>query len=143
MGSSVICSCYFSPNHSPHRFSNELQVLESALWSISTLADQLLIAGDFNAKATLWGAPRNDSRGNLLLDFANLNDLNNANCGGIPSISIHPFHWIIPHRAEPSDQCGKGGANRGSPTGAVVGPRYGTLSTTPFWKLPPARARSY
>lgn len=81
MGRVVIMSCYFSPNRPLQEFSDYLQDLENALTTIAGPGDQILIGGDYNAKATLWGAPRNDARGNMLIDFVNVNDLVVANQG--------------------------------------------------------------
>lgn len=87
LGNSIIVSCYYSPRYSLRRFSRLLQSLETAVNHISGPADQILIAGDFNAKATAWGAPDNDARGNMVIDFVIANGLDIVNTGNTPTYS--------------------------------------------------------
>lgn len=87
LGNSIIVSCYFSPSFSLRRFSRLLQSLETTVNHISGPTDQILIAGDFNVKATAWGAPDNDAKGNMVIDFVIANGLDIANTGSTPTFS--------------------------------------------------------
>lgn len=85
LGGAIIVSCYFSPRFSPRRFTRRLQALEATLNRISGPTDRILLAGDLNAKATAWGAPDNDAKGNILLDFAIANGFAIENRGNKPT----------------------------------------------------------
>ena len=46
---------------------------------------KILIGGDFNAKAYLWGSPKEDKKGSALAEWANENKYNILNDGKIPT----------------------------------------------------------
>lgn len=61
-----IYSCYWSPNTAVADFFDFLLRLER---SIRSAKEDILLAGDFNAKHTDWGCPKNDRRGEALADL--------------------------------------------------------------------------
>jgi len=63
-----IYSCYWSPNTSLADFMDFLLRLER---SIRSTTEDILLAGDFNAKHSEWGCPNNDRRGEALADLIN------------------------------------------------------------------------
>lgn len=60
-------SCYFTPNESIQDFRDRLDCLED---EIVNTTGNMVVAGDFNAKALEWGMPRPDTRGRLILEMA-------------------------------------------------------------------------
>lgn len=80
-GKITVCSCYSSPNA-------RLRVLEELLSNISiALAGEVnvIIAGDFNAKAVMWGAKKTDARGKLVERWAASMGLTLQNRGNTPT----------------------------------------------------------
>lgn len=70
-GSTVIASCYASPNKSTEAFERYLDGLELAVRR--NMGPPTIVAGDLNAKARAWGSGITDARGELFLDWmANL-----------------------------------------------------------------------
>lgn len=61
-------SCYWSPNSTLQEFADFVNRLEKA---IRSEASEVLLTGDFNAKHTDWGCPKNDKRGDILMDMIN------------------------------------------------------------------------
>uniref|UniRef100_A0A2H8TIE5 Reverse transcriptase domain-containing protein n=1 Tax=Melanaphis sacchari TaxID=742174 RepID=A0A2H8TIE5_9HEMI len=59
-------SCYWSPNSTIQEFKDFVSRLERAIRSEAT---EVLLTGDFNAKHNGWGCPRNDQRGDILMDM--------------------------------------------------------------------------
>lgn len=88
----ILGSAYFSPSMELQSGINEMQ-------SILVL-ENLVIAGDFNAKNELWGYLRNDLRGEIMISTAIQNDLVIINdpeqpqtffqldCGGYPDLTL-------------------------------------------------------
>ena len=75
----IIYSCYCSPNVDIQHFEEFLTGLDR---DIKTRKKQVVIGGDFNAKATEWGSPIESIRGRLLTDWlseANLVVLDQGN----------------------------------------------------------------
>lgn len=62
----TLYSCYWSPNTSLQEFKQFLSLLETDVRRKTT---ETLIAGDFNAWHTTWGARYNNARGEALLDM--------------------------------------------------------------------------
>ena len=65
-------SVYLTPNQSINKYKAALEGLENAVRDIQ---GELVIAGDFNAKAPDWGEARSDSRGRLVTDMTSRLDL--------------------------------------------------------------------
>jgi len=61
-------SCYWSPNSTIQDYIDFVNRLER---SIKSEATEVLLCGDFNAKHVDWGCPRNDRRGDILMDMIN------------------------------------------------------------------------
>lgn len=59
-------SCYFTPNEAIADFERKLDLLED---TIRVNRGKIIVAGDFNAKASEWGANRTDSRGRRVLEL--------------------------------------------------------------------------
>ena len=62
----VIVSCYCSPNRRTD-FTAYIDEVEEILKEVKIPGKGLILAGDFNAKATVWGGKETDKRGNLLV----------------------------------------------------------------------------
>lgn len=71
-------SCYFTPNESIHDFQKKLDNLEDTLRSFG---NNLIVAGDFNAKAQEWGMPNTNSRGRRILEMTARLGLSTVNVG--------------------------------------------------------------
>lgn len=63
----VVVSCYFSPNAPIREYEEWLTILEEAIRGLSH--ETLIVAGDFNAKNSAWGAEATDKKGQLLADM--------------------------------------------------------------------------
>lgn len=63
----VIVGVYFSPNKNLAMFERFLDRIETAIRRF--LFGSVIIAGDWNAKSTVWGSPITDSRGEILTDW--------------------------------------------------------------------------
>lgn len=83
IGQQRIYSCYFSPNDTLGKFTEELNTLED---SISTQVD-VLITGDFNGKSPAWGETRLDRRGILINEMIARKDLIVINTGNKPTFN--------------------------------------------------------
>ncbi|XP_071570610.1 uncharacterized protein [Temnothorax nylanderi] len=66
-GNIYIASCYVSPNVDYNGYAGFLDELTTLCSGI--LNKHLLICGDFNAHARLWGSRRRDFKGDLLADW--------------------------------------------------------------------------
>jgi hypothetical protein len=64
----AIAGVYFSPNRSFADFEQMLTELGALVGQVSPTP--VLVAGDFNAKATAWGSPATDVRGDALVEWA-------------------------------------------------------------------------
>lgn len=65
-------ACYCSPNVKLSSFLEFLDEMEIVIGNrdlMTEVHDSILICGDFNAKATLWGSPFTDRRGEILRDW--------------------------------------------------------------------------
>ncbi|KAJ8964608.1 hypothetical protein NQ314_004757 [Rhamnusium bicolor] len=63
----VIYSCYSSPNCTKREFENYLQKLGNNFKKHRNKG--IIVAGDLNSKARIWGSPREDERGHMLLEW--------------------------------------------------------------------------
>lgn len=59
-------SCYFTPNESIHDFRIKIDALED---EVRKTAGNVIIAGDFNARAVEWGMDYPDSRGKYIIEM--------------------------------------------------------------------------
>lgn len=86
-------SVYLSPNDSIPEFRSKLNELEDALRD--TLGE-MVVAGDFNARALEWGMPQQDTRGRLVMEMASRLDLSVVNTGSTPTYRRPGFGNSIP-----------------------------------------------
>lgn len=77
-----IYSCYISPNCRLDEFQDFLNSLEH---SIRSTREEIILAGDFNAHAQIWGSPMMDQRGEALLEMAESLSLTIINDGKVPT----------------------------------------------------------
>ncbi|XP_073979889.1 uncharacterized protein [Rhodnius prolixus] len=75
-------SCYLTPNESIHDFREKIDALED---TFHDRRSAMVIAGDFNARATEWGMPTTDARGRYILEMAARLGLSVANSGNTPT----------------------------------------------------------
>lgn len=79
----AIIACYISPNCDDLEFEEFLDELDE---TVASCADyNILLGGDFNAKSTLWGNPRTNSRGDRLSRWSAMRDLTLINSGKNPT----------------------------------------------------------
>lgn len=79
----TVYSCYFYPNITLGEYARLLDGLEADVRRQTTT--NLIIAGDFNAKAQEWGSNKRDRRGELLLELAEALGLIIENVGSCPT----------------------------------------------------------
>ncbi|XP_070162482.1 uncharacterized protein [Polyergus mexicanus] len=98
-GPYFVVSVYVPPSLRLREFNSVLDEISVVL---SSRSNKIIIAGDFNAKANLWGASANDGRGLLLTRWAAERDLRIANTGDSPTCvrpqgsSIVDLTWVSP-----------------------------------------------
>lgn len=73
-------SCYLSPNDVMPVFRAKLARLENI---VSQLGNTVLLAGDFNARATEWGMPTTNSKGRAIIEMAARRGLVVLNLGNV------------------------------------------------------------
>ncbi|XP_074031354.1 uncharacterized protein [Leptinotarsa decemlineata] len=73
-----IYSCYISPNIPINEYKG---TTDAIMQDVMDQGKEAVIAGDFNAKSPLWGAPHTDERGNYLTDWIATLDLTIHNNG--------------------------------------------------------------
>lgn len=89
----TLISCYFTPNQTAREYSGKLEKLEDAV----TEADEnLIVAGDFNAKAVEWGMPHTNSRGRQILEMAARRGLAVMNVGNTSTFRRPGYAETIP-----------------------------------------------
>ncbi|XP_071652524.1 uncharacterized protein [Temnothorax longispinosus] len=99
-GNIYIASCYVSPNVDYNGYAGFLDELTTLCSGI--LNKHLLICGDFNAHARLWGSRRRDFKGDLLEDWVAQADVRLANVGNSPTFmsaqgsSVIDLTWASP-----------------------------------------------
>nr|CAI5821134.1 unnamed protein product [Callosobruchus analis] len=82
IGGIVLYSCYFSPNSEISEFEVSLHFLKESILEKNA---QIMVCGDFNAKAPEWGMSYTDKRGEILTDWIAGLDLVIANNGNEPT----------------------------------------------------------
>ncbi|KMQ88952.1 reverse transcriptase [Lasius niger] len=96
-GDYLFISVYVSPRLGLRDFNS---ILDEISLVLSNRVDRLVIEGDFNAKACLWGASRTNGRGRLMSIWAAERDLRLANIGNNPTCvraqgsSIVDITWV-------------------------------------------------
>ena len=88
-----IVSCYLTPNESIGDFQAKMDSLEDMLRDIG---GELIVAGDFNAKALEWGEGHPDSRGGRVLDMASRTGLVILNTGSTSTFRRAGYRETIP-----------------------------------------------
>ncbi|KMQ92970.1 reverse transcriptase [Lasius niger] len=90
-GPYLVVSTYISPNLGLREYDNFLNELSGIL---SSRVDKVIVAGDFNAKASLWGANITNGRELQVTKWAAEQDLRIVNTGIIPTC-VHPQGSLI------------------------------------------------
>jgi hypothetical protein len=85
LGRLLIVSCYCSPNVSLIEYSAFLNEVEQSVRSTLVPGGGVTIAGDFNAKSSVWGSASNDRRGDLLWDVMSSLGMTAANSDSTPT----------------------------------------------------------
>lgn len=102
-GGMCIVSVYLSPRLSIAEVEDRLDGLSREIRAIGNIP--VIVAGDFNAHATMWGSRATNARGRLLIDWAAANGLQCANQGGsstcvrVQGESIVDLTWVSPGAA--------------------------------------------
>lgn len=96
-----VISCYLTPNCSIEDFQMKLDNIED---TARTVGGNLIIAGDFNARAVEWGTPSTNSRGRRILDMAARLGLMVANTGAIATFRRAGCEGSIPDITLVSDR---------------------------------------
>ncbi|CAF4951761.1 unnamed protein product [Pieris macdunnoughi] len=81
IGRIAVIGVYFSPNKTLAEFETFLSELGCLVSWCRPL--DLIVAGDFNAKSTVWGSPVSDERGDALLDWLATQNLVSLNRGNV------------------------------------------------------------
>lgn len=89
----IFISCYLSPNDSIDGFRTKLESLEDFILGSP---NDLVVAGDFNARAYEWGMPTTNTRGRLLLEMAARVGLLVVNVGNTPTFQRPGYGSSIP-----------------------------------------------
>lgn len=98
-GPYLVISVYISPNVGLFEYNSFLDELSGVL---SSRVDKVIIAGDFNAKDSLWGSRINNNKGLLVTRWAAERDLRIINSGNAPTCvrpqgtSIIDLTWASP-----------------------------------------------
>ena len=74
-------SCYLSPNDEMPIFRAKLAMLENAVSQLGS--NTVILAGDFNARATEWGMPTTNSKGQAIIEMAARRGLVVLNVGNV------------------------------------------------------------
>ena len=90
----VVFSCYISPNTRRVEYEIFLDELSEHI-NANKKDNQIVVAGDFNAKSHVWGAQYEDLRGSLLNDWMATHHLSVANEGNKPTFNRREQHSII------------------------------------------------
>lgn len=92
-GSVTYFSCYLTPNEPIEDFERKLVGLED---EIRGVRGEVLVGGDFNAKAVEWGAPAPDSRGRRVMDMVARLSLVILNEGDVSTFRRAGYTGTIP-----------------------------------------------
>lgn len=80
-GEVFIVSVYLSPRLTIREVEDKLDEISGAIAGLGNNAP-VVVAGDFNAHAALWGSRRTNARGNVVLEWATARELSCVNSGG-------------------------------------------------------------
>jgi len=83
--STLLYSCYCTPNCTIQEFDRFLVGLETSIRYQVGAATDIVVAGDFNSHSAEWGSSTEDTRGSLLSGFASGLDLTVCNVGTVPT----------------------------------------------------------
>lgn len=100
----TIISCYFTSNEPVSQFESKLQNLEDV---IQNMNGEIIIAGDFNAKAPEWGMDIGDSRGRRIINMIARLDLIILNKGKTPTFRRAGNKGTIPDISLSTGNIGK------------------------------------
>ncbi|XP_071579734.1 uncharacterized protein [Temnothorax nylanderi] len=92
-GNIYVASCYVSPNIDYDGYSDFLEKLTAMCSSVTS--NNLIVCGDFNAHAHLWGSNLSDFKGDLLENWAAQTDLRLVNVGHKPTFVSHQGSSVI------------------------------------------------
>lgn len=101
VGAVTYVSVYLTPNCTAAEFERKVALLEDG---IKDLPGNVVIGGDFNARAIEWGMTETNRRGLLLLEMAARLDLVVANTGNTPTYRRPGFGSSIPDVTMTSDR---------------------------------------
>ncbi|EFN85427.1 hypothetical protein EAI_09089, partial [Harpegnathos saltator] len=99
-GGMVIVSCYFSPNLEIDEYDVALGELADCVRSCS--GSPIVVAGDFNARARIWGSNDTTQKAIHLMELMSALDLRLANMGTEPTCiraqgtSVVDLTWATP-----------------------------------------------
>lgn len=86
-------SCYLTPNEPIRDFREKIDLLEDAI--LNTIGN-VIVGGDFNARAVEWGMPHPDSRGKYILEMAARTGLVILNDGNTTTFRRPGYSETIP-----------------------------------------------
>ncbi|GAB1860790.1 Reverse transcriptase [Camponotus japonicus] len=89
----MFITCYISPNVDVNEYEEFLDELDDMITEAHDY--KVIVGGDFNAKSTLWGAPRTDTRGDRLERWCSTQDLIILNQGNKPTCIRHQGQSIV------------------------------------------------
>lgn len=89
----TLVSCYLTPSDNINEFHAKLEAIED---EIRCMDGQVIVAGDFNARAVEWGSRSTNSRGRSILQMAARTGLIVANAGCVPTFRRPGCEGTIP-----------------------------------------------
>ncbi|XP_050547569.1 uncharacterized protein LOC126909193, partial [Daktulosphaira vitifoliae] len=84
INSIVVYSCYISPNTNMQQYEDSLHRLEGSIRRRG-FGNDIIVAGDFNARSAAWGDWLTNSRGEALYDLFSSVNLTVLNKGSVPT----------------------------------------------------------
>lgn len=93
LSTATFFSCYLTPNQPIQAYRDILAELEDC---IRRIPGQVVVGGDFNAKAVQWGMPRTDSRGRDLMELVARLNLSVLNVGNVSTFRRPGYAETIP-----------------------------------------------
>lgn len=80
----AIYSCYCSPNVSEQEFMKTLHSIQTSISRVQK-TNKCVVGGDLNAKNGMWGSPKNDKKGETLVEWLASEHLHILNSGNAPT----------------------------------------------------------